>query len=95
LNLGLADAGELAKVLHEREYWRSVGDVRLLRRYERARKGDMLAMGAVTDGLQQLFSREDTPWGLLRNWGMTGFDRSGPIKEWFARRAIGFEVWKP
>jgi 2-polyprenyl-6-methoxyphenol hydroxylase-like FAD-dependent oxidoreductase len=95
LNLGLADVGELAKVLHEREYWRSVGDVRLLRRYERARKGDMLAMGAVTDGLQQLFSREDTPWGLLRNWGMTGFDRSGPIKEWFARRAIGFEVWKP
>jgi len=88
LNLGLADAAELARVLHEREYWRSPGDVRLLRRYERARKGDTLAMGTLTDGLQQLFSREDQPWGMLRNWGMTGFDRSGPIKDWFARQAM-------
>ena len=55
LNLGLVDAGELAKVLHEREYWRSPGDVRLLRRYERARKGDMLAMGAYSHSrLRQL-----------------------------------------
>ncbi|AMO22835.1 UbiH/UbiF family hydroxylase [Ramlibacter solisilvae] len=89
LNLGLADANELARVLHERDYWRNPGDLRLLRRYERARKGDMLAMGAVTDGLQQLFSRDDAPWGMLRNWGMTGFDRSGPIKGWVARQAMG------
>ena len=37
LNLGLGDAAELARVLHEREYWRSPGDEKLLRRYERAR----------------------------------------------------------
>jgi 2-polyprenyl-6-methoxyphenol hydroxylase-like FAD-dependent oxidoreductase len=89
LNLGLADARELAQVLHQREYWRSVGDWRLLRRYERARKADVLAMGAATDGLQQLFARQAQPWGLLRNWGMTGFDASGPLKHWVARQAIG------
>jgi 2-polyprenyl-6-methoxyphenol hydroxylase-like FAD-dependent oxidoreductase len=89
LNLGLADAGELARVLHERESWRGVGDIKLLRRYERARKGDVLAMGAVTDGMQQLFAREDGPWGLLRNWGLTGVDRSGPVKTWFMRQAMG------
>jgi 2-polyprenyl-6-methoxyphenol hydroxylase-like FAD-dependent oxidoreductase len=89
LNLGLADAGELAQVLHEREYWRNIGDKRLLRRYERSRKADMLAMGAATDGLQQLFSRPEAPLAWLRNWGMTGFDRSGPLKGWVARQAMG------
>jgi ubiquinone biosynthesis UbiH/UbiF/VisC/COQ6 family hydroxylase len=89
LNLGLADAGELARILHEREYWRSVGDLRLLRRYERSRKADVVAMGAVTDGLQQLFAREGDPWESLRNWGMTGVDRSGPVKDWLARQAMG------
>jgi len=89
LNLGLADAMELAQVLHQREYWRSVGDVKLLRRFERARKADVLAMAATTDSLQQLFAQGTEPWTTLRNWGMTGFDRSGPIKQWVARRAMG------
>jgi len=89
LNLGLADAAELARVLQDREYWRSPGDVRLLRRYERSRKGDVLAMGAVTDGLQQLFSRQGGPWASLRNWGMTGVDRTGPLKDWLVRQAMG------
>jgi 2-polyprenyl-6-methoxyphenol hydroxylase-like FAD-dependent oxidoreductase len=89
LNLGLADARELAKVLHEREYWRGVGDLKLLRRYERARKADVLAMGAATDGLQHLFAQPAEPWATLRNWGMTGFDRSGLVKDWVARQAMG------
>lgn len=89
LNLGLADARELGRVLHERESWRSVGDLKLLRRFERARKAEVLAMGATTDGLHQLFSQPAEPWALLRNWGMTGFDRSGPLKQWVARQAMG------
>lgn len=89
LNLGLADARELAQVLHERAYWRSAGDFRLLRAYERARKSDAIALRAATDGLQQLFARKEQPWALLRNWGMKRFDRSGPVKDWVARRAAG------
>jgi 2-polyprenyl-6-methoxyphenol hydroxylase-like FAD-dependent oxidoreductase len=89
LNLGLADAKELAGVLHGREYWRSVGDAKLLRRYERSRKADVLAMGATTDGLQQLFAQQAEPWATVRNWGMAGFDRSGWLKHWVARQAMG------
>jgi 2-polyprenyl-6-methoxyphenol hydroxylase-like FAD-dependent oxidoreductase len=89
LNLGLADAEMLAQVLHDREYWRSLGDEKLLRRYERARKGDVLAMAWTTDGLQQLFAQPAEPWALLRNWGMRGFDRSGPVKRWVVRQAMG------
>jgi 2-polyprenyl-6-methoxyphenol hydroxylase-like FAD-dependent oxidoreductase len=89
LNLGLADVRELANVLHGREYWREPGDLKLLRRYERARKADVLAMGAVTDGLQQLFAQDHSAWGVLRNWGMRGFDASGPLKQWVVRQAAG------
>jgi len=89
LNLGLADANKLAQVLHGREYWRSLGDLKLLRRYERSRKMDVMAMAWTTDGLQQLFAQPAEPWALLRNWGMRGFDRSGPVKRWVVRQAMG------
>ena len=89
LNLGLADAGALAQALQDREDWRSPGDLKLLRRYERARQSDVLATSLATDGLQQLFSLAGAPAQTLRNWGMSGFDRSGPLKDWVARRAMG------
>jgi 2-polyprenyl-6-methoxyphenol hydroxylase-like FAD-dependent oxidoreductase len=89
LNLGLADAAGLAAVIHGREYWRGLGDEKLLRRYERSRKADVAAMGAVTDGLHGLFAQSDARWQALRNWGMKGFARSGPLKEWVTRQAMG------
>ena len=89
LNVGLADVAELARVLHEREYWRDLGDLKLLRRYERARAAEVGAMGWVTDGLFGLFSHEDSRVQALRNWGLNGFNRSGPVKRWLARRAMG------
>jgi ubiquinone biosynthesis UbiH/UbiF/VisC/COQ6 family hydroxylase len=92
LNLGLADVAELANVLAAvkgKEYWRSVGDLKLLRRYERARKLDAFALGTVTDGLQQLFARSESPLQALRNWGMQGFERSGGLKQWVTKRAMG------
>jgi 2-polyprenyl-6-methoxyphenol hydroxylase-like FAD-dependent oxidoreductase len=91
LNLGLADVAALAKVLHEREYWRAVGDEKLMRRYERSRKADVMATGATMDGLQQLFSRQGGAWQSARNWGMNGFERSGPLKQWIARQAMGLQ----
>lgn len=89
LNLGLADAQALAHTLHGRDYWRSVADLRLLRRYERERKAALLPMGWATDGLQQLFSRQEAPLQALRNWGMKGFELSGPLKSFVARQAMG------
>lgn len=89
LNVGLADAAELARVLQRREYWRELGDLKLLRRYERARAAEVGAMGWVTDGLFGLFSHADTRVQALRNWGLSGFDRSGPLKRWIARQAMG------
>jgi ubiquinone biosynthesis UbiH/UbiF/VisC/COQ6 family hydroxylase len=89
LNLGLADAAALADVIKDRDYWRSVGDARLLRRYERARRTNVLSMSLATDGLQQLFAHSADPLPALRNWGMRGFDRTRLIKNWIARQAMG------
>ncbi|MDO8904195.1 FAD-dependent monooxygenase [Hydrogenophaga sp.] len=89
LNVGLADAAELARVLHGREYWRELGDLKLLRRYERARAADVGAMSWVTDGLFTLFAHNDSRVKALRNWGMKGFERSGALKHWMARQAAG------
>ena len=89
LNVGLADAAELARVLAGREYWRAPGDLKLLRRYERARKADVARMGLATDALERLFAHTDPRVQALRNWGMLGFGRSGPLKDWVARQAMG------
>lgn len=89
LNVGLADAAALARVIHEREFWREPGDLRLLRRYERARQAEVSAMGWLTDGLFGLFGQPDSRVQALRNWGMSGVDRLGPLKHWLARKAMG------
>lgn len=91
LNLGLGDAQSLARILQARDEWRSPGDLKLLRRYERERKAALVPMGMAMDGLQQLFARTEAPLQALRNWGMRSFERSGLLKDWAARQAMGFE----
>ena len=89
LNVGLGDVAELARVMHQRESWRVPGDLRLLRRYERARQADVAAMSTVTDGLYGLFAHDNTQLQALRHWGLKRFDRSGAIKQWVVRQAAG------
>ncbi len=92
LNMGLADAAELARVVQAREYWRSLGDIKLLRRYERARKADFATMGQLTDGLFHLFQPDSPLVQSLRNWGLTGVNRLPPLKAWLVRQAMGPSV---
>ena len=89
LNLGLEDAAVLTETIRAREYWRGVGDLKLLRRYERARRADVQRTALTMHGLQQLFAQAGTGWQSLRNVGMNGFDHSGVIKQWVARQAMG------
>jgi len=91
LNLGIADAVELAHVLEARQgtdYWRSVGDRYFLRRYERARKAGILPAWAACDGLQRLFDHPNTSVQALRNWGMNSFDALTPLKQWTMQQAM-------
>ena len=91
LNLGIADAVELAQILQSRQgrdYWRAVDDRFFLRRYERARKAGILPTWAVCDGLQRLFDHPHTSVQALRNWGMNSFDALTPLKQWAMQQAM-------
>lgn len=80
LNLGLGDAAGLAAAIAEREHFRRIGDLRVLRRYARARAPALLAMRAATDGLYRLFTPQDPLLGWVRNTGMALVDRLPPLK---------------
>jgi 2-polyprenyl-6-methoxyphenol hydroxylase-like FAD-dependent oxidoreductase len=95
LNLGLGDVAELVKILDHRAYWRSVGDLKLLRAYERARKADLALVGGSGDALQQLFGQQHPAWQALRKIGMLGFEHSGPLKQWVTSRAMGTKHHTP
>ena len=89
LNLGLGDAAELAKTLAGKPYFRSYSDAKLLRSYERSRKGEAALLRLATDGLQRMFSSSDSRVLQLRNWGMQGFQAAEPLKAWLTQRASG------
>ncbi|MGH8686145.1 MAG: FAD-dependent monooxygenase [Burkholderiales bacterium] len=87
-NLGLQDARRLAEVLDAREPGRDPGDLRLLRRYERARAEDVLAMQATVHGLWRLFGAHGAGWSRLRNAGLNLTDRLPVLKNLLIRRAM-------
>jgi 2-octaprenylphenol hydroxylase len=90
VNLGLLDAATLVDVLAgARSAGRPLGSLATLRRYERARKGDNLAVQFAMDGFKRLFSNELPPLRLVRNLGLRLADRYGPLKQLFARTALG------
>jgi ubiquinone biosynthesis UbiH/UbiF/VisC/COQ6 family hydroxylase len=80
LNLGLGDIEALVRVVAERETYRSAGDPKLLRRYQRARAEPLLAMRFATDGLHRLFCTRAAPLSWLRNVGMRWVDASPGLK---------------
>jgi ubiquinone biosynthesis UbiH/UbiF/VisC/COQ6 family hydroxylase len=87
LNLGLGDAAEVSRILGGRGVQDDCGAPELLRRYERARKEDILAMELVTDGLQKLFHNARFAW--LRNRGLALTDRLDFVKRLLVEHALG------
>ncbi|MBP6059110.1 MAG: UbiH/UbiF family hydroxylase [Nitrosomonas sp.] len=88
VNLGLRDARELAKVLNTRGMETDCGDFMLLRRYELARKEDILALELVTDGLQKLFNNSNPTLARLRNLGLEITNRLPLIKNRLIQHAL-------
>ncbi len=92
LNLGVSDIAALAQlVLQASRAGEDIGELALLRRYERWRKGDNIAVMAAMDGFKRLFSNDNPLLRPLRNLGLTLADRSGPLKHAMIRRAMGLE----
>jgi 2-polyprenylphenol 6-hydroxylase len=86
INLGFGDAHTLADLLHGAA---DPGDRLLLRRYERARAEDILALRWVTDGLSRLFASDAPVPGRIRNFGLNLANSNPVIKTLLARHAVG------
>ncbi|HET6630561.1 MAG TPA: FAD-dependent monooxygenase [Woeseiaceae bacterium] len=92
-NLGIADAealaGTICAAIADGEY---PGDLPVLRRYERSRKGANAAMLNFVDTLNRLFTARSTPVSILRRTGMTLFNHSGPVRRRAVEAALGINV---
>jgi 2-polyprenyl-6-methoxyphenol hydroxylase-like FAD-dependent oxidoreductase len=89
MNLGLRDVAALAETVAGKEAFRDLGDMVLLRRYERARREDIRALMIATDGLQKLFSAPGPFAKVLRNTGMAFVGAQPFIKRWLVSAALG------
>ncbi|MCU7834239.1 MAG: UbiH/UbiF/VisC/COQ6 family ubiquinone biosynthesis hydroxylase [gamma proteobacterium symbiont of Taylorina sp.] len=90
VNLGLLDAVVLAEeIMRSHKKKRDIGSLSTLRRYERRRKGDNIAMLAAMDGFKKLFSNDFAPLKLLRNRGLNLADRLPLFKNAMIKQAMG------
>lgn len=88
VNLGFQDARVLADQLGERSPVERPGDLRVLRRYARARREDVTAMQFVTDRLDQLFATDVPGAAMLRNAGLRMVQAQPWIKGMLSGRAM-------
>jgi 2-octaprenylphenol hydroxylase len=89
MNLGILDAASIAAVIEDALLaGEDVGDLKVLRRYERERKGDNLAMLAAFDGLNRLFRLPG--WAApLRSLGLRAVEAAAPVKRLLMQKALG------
>ena len=89
-NLGFADVEVLVDEV-SRALTRDVdiGDISVLRRYQRRRKPDNLATMAAMEGFKRLFAADQLPLRLLRNLGMSTLNQQAAIKNALIKRAMG------
>lgn len=101
INLGFADAAELAQRIRQAPAAQDLGAADFLRAYAGARRTETLLLQHGTDALHRLFHNRlprlpglpdlPAPPGLarLRNFGLDLTDRLSPLKSWLARLAMG------
>lgn len=89
MNLGFADLAGLFKIVAEREPQRDIGDARVLARYARARKEEVLLMMFTTDALARLFGTNIEPLRVARNLGLNLLDKLPMLKRRLVAQAMG------
>lgn len=96
VNLGFRDAAQLIEVILEaRAQRRPLGSRSVLRRYERARRGDNLLTQKSMEAINRLFSNDLDALRELRSLGLAVTDRLAPVKAVFMRRALGIDGEAP
>lgn len=91
VNLGFADVEALSThIMTAAAAQLPIGDLFTLRRYQRARQTQHLAMTAAMEGFKRLFEADNIAIRWLRNMGMRQFDQLTPLKQAVMAQAMGF-----
>ena len=90
VNLGFMDAACLAHcIIDAQAVSRDVGSMRVLRRYERWRKGDNTVMLMAMRGFKELFGTTSPSAVQIRSMGLKFTNQSVRIKNCFMQLAMG------
>ncbi|MDX1914739.1 MAG: FAD-dependent oxidoreductase [Methylophilus sp.] len=87
VNLGFGDVMKLTELTTKLNAMQDVGDVALLRQYERARKPDILQMNMLTSSLDAMFASQLAVLPKVAGWGMQVFNRHDVIKKYLIAQA--------
>ncbi len=96
VNLGFMDAATLSDVLTNaldgaKSGYSDIGAYTLLRKYERWRKTDNLAMLAAMDMFKKVFGNNLPIVRWVRNTGLTMTDKTDPLKNIIMRHTMGLK----
>jgi 2-octaprenylphenol hydroxylase len=86
LNLGIRDIITLEKIIDKKGY-ADIGLKGFLRKYERARKEDVVQMGFLTLGLNWIFSNKSSILSRIVGKGMSMLDKSKLLKKQLIKKA--------
>ncbi|HBE48178.1 MAG TPA: 2-octaprenyl-6-methoxyphenyl hydroxylase [Cyanobacteria bacterium UBA11369] len=81
MNLGIRDAAALAQILTAaHQQGEDIGDIKVLKRYERWRKTENLTILGMTDFLDRMFSNNWLPIVTIRRFGLWMLRHISPVK---------------
>lgn len=90
LNMGFRDVAALTEIIVEtRRLGLDIGAITALERYQQWRRFDTWQMGAVTDGLNRLFSNDNRVVRGIRDLGLGLVNRMPSLKTAFIKEAAG------
>ncbi|MDQ0456673.1 ubiquinone biosynthesis hydroxylase [Rhizobium paknamense] len=93
LNLGFKDVAALAETIVDADrLGLDIGDLGVLERYQTWRRFDTFRMGVTTDVLNRLFSNDNAPLRIARDFGLGLVDRLPKLKTYFISEAAGTAV---
>ncbi len=95
-NAGLLDAAAIAELMIKAdESGRPLGSHKLLRQYERWRKGDNLAMMSSMDMINKTYTQKNELMRQIRGTGMNWVNQSAWIRNYFNHYAMGLRADLP
>ena len=88
VNLGFRDVMEFTALVTTLQPLHDMGEQQFLRKFERARKADIVSLNCLTSGLDYLFASEQVFLQKLTHWGLQQLARQPTIKKLLIKKAI-------